>query len=101
MPFASRCISTQSAGLVAIHPIADAMADEFACFAWLLRAKAFEKFHYDPDGVFCKEVGKMGFRKGLNVNLYRFARRVSYRRLAKGRMEWYRLRKVGMLSKYR
>jgi hypothetical protein len=28
---------TQSAGLVAAHPIADALVDEFPFFAWLLR----------------------------------------------------------------
>lgn len=43
---------TQSVGLVAIHPIADQMCDEYPFFAWLLRAKAFLKFGYDPDGVF-------------------------------------------------
>lgn len=43
---------TQSAGLVAIHPIADQMCDEFPAFAWLLRAMAFDKFGYDPDHVF-------------------------------------------------
>ncbi|WP_288428627.1 hypothetical protein [uncultured Spirosoma sp.] len=43
---------THSAGLVAIHPIADALADEFGYFAWLLRAKAYERFGYDPDNVF-------------------------------------------------
>jgi len=32
---------TQSAGLVAVHPIADALADEFGVFAWRLRAEAF------------------------------------------------------------
>lgn len=45
---------TQSAGLVAIHPIADQMCDEYPFFAWLLRAGAFEKFGYDPDKVFSK-----------------------------------------------
>jgi len=43
---------TQSAGLVAVHPIADAAADEFACLAWFLRAEAFLRFGYDPDRVF-------------------------------------------------
>lgn len=43
---------THSAGLVAIHPIADAMADEYPCFSWYLRALAYIKFKYDPDGVF-------------------------------------------------
>ena len=43
---------TQSAGLVAVHPIADQMCDEYPCFSWLLRSKAFQRFGYDPDGVF-------------------------------------------------
>jgi hypothetical protein len=32
---------TQSAGLVAVHPIADGMCDEYPFFAWLLRARSF------------------------------------------------------------
>jgi|SRR5712671_5853359 len=43
---------THSAGLVAVHPIADALADEVAYFAWLLRKEAFDRFQFDPDGVF-------------------------------------------------
>ncbi len=43
---------TQAAGLVAIHPVADAAADEYAEFAWWLREKAFNRFGFDPDGVF-------------------------------------------------
>jgi hypothetical protein len=43
---------TASAGLVAIHPVADALADEVPFFAWLLRKWAFERFRFDPDGVF-------------------------------------------------
>jgi hypothetical protein len=43
---------TQSAGLVAVHPIADAICDEFASFVWLLRWEAFRLFGYDPDQVF-------------------------------------------------
>jgi hypothetical protein len=43
---------TQSAGLVAVHPIADQACDEYPAFAWLLRAMAFQKFSYDPDEVF-------------------------------------------------
>ena len=46
---------TQSAGLIAVHPFADALADEFPAFAWLLRAHAFLKFGYDPDGVLATE----------------------------------------------
>jgi hypothetical protein len=43
---------TEAAGLVAVHPIADAVADELAYFAWLLRHEAFLRFGFDPDGVF-------------------------------------------------
>jgi hypothetical protein len=43
---------SEAAGLVAIHPIADAMADEFAYFSWLLRFEAYRRFEFDPDGVF-------------------------------------------------
>jgi hypothetical protein len=43
---------TEAAGLVAIHPIADALADEVPYFAWRLRREAFDRFGLDPDGVF-------------------------------------------------
>lgn len=43
---------TQAAGLVAVHPIADALAAELDYFAWLLRYEAFVRFGFDPDGVF-------------------------------------------------
>jgi len=52
---------TQSADLVAIHPIAHALADEYFYFAWLLRYESFKRFNYDPDSVFCKEVDDFGF----------------------------------------
>jgi hypothetical protein len=52
---------TQSAGIIAIHPIADALFDEYPEFAWYLRVLAFRKFKYDPDRVFLKKVGKYGF----------------------------------------
>ena len=45
---------TESAGLVALHPIADAVADEFEEFAWWLREQAYIRFGYDPDQVFAK-----------------------------------------------
>ncbi|MBI1918406.1 MAG: hypothetical protein HYS12_27260 [Planctomycetes bacterium] len=43
---------TEAAGLVAVHPIAHALADELAYFAWLLRHEAYARFGFDPDGVF-------------------------------------------------
>ena len=53
---------SQSAGLVAVHPIADGMCDEYPFFAWLLRAEAFRRFGYDPDGVFTDSaVDQFGF----------------------------------------
>jgi len=55
------CHFTQSAGLVAVHPIADALADEFPFFTWLLRAEAFVRFKYDPDGVFSTTQNELGF----------------------------------------
>ena len=45
---------THSAGLVAIHPIAEALADEYFYFAWLLRRESFIRFNYDPDKVFLR-----------------------------------------------
>src|SRR2546421_3225725 len=46
---------THSAGLVAVHPIADALADEVPYFAWLLRREAYKRFKFDPDNVFGPE----------------------------------------------
>lgn len=55
---------TQSAGLVAIHPLADALVDEFPFFAWILRAHAFLRFGYDPDCVFSEAIDDLGFANG-------------------------------------
>ncbi len=52
---------TQSAGLVAIHPVAHALADEVAAFAWRLRAESFIRFGYDPEGAFAREPDVHGF----------------------------------------
>ena len=43
---------TQSAGLVALHPLADGLVGDCGYFARLLRYEAFKRFGYDPDGVF-------------------------------------------------
>ena len=48
---------TEIAGLVAMPPIAEALADEVPYFAWLHRREAFERFGFDPDGVFRKQPG--------------------------------------------
>jgi hypothetical protein len=55
---------TQSAGLVAVHPIADALCDEYPFFSWLLRAISFQEFGYDPDGVFLPPPDSLGFAVG-------------------------------------
>lgn len=55
---------TQSAGLVAAHPVADALGDEFPFFAWLLRGQAYVRFGYDPDGVFSAGRDDYGFASG-------------------------------------
>lgn len=52
---------TQSAGLIAAHPIADALVDEFPFFTWLLRAMAYSRFGYDPDIAFTQNVDVFGF----------------------------------------
>jgi hypothetical protein len=46
---------TQSAGLVAVHPIADALYEEEPQFAELLRKETFNRFGYDPDGLFSSQ----------------------------------------------
>lgn len=55
---------TQSAGVVATHPVADALCDEYPFFAWLLRYEAFRRFGYDPDGVFSPRQDALGFADG-------------------------------------
>jgi hypothetical protein len=55
---------TQSAGLIATHPIADALCDEFPFFAWLVRAESYRRFGYDPDGVFSSHQNQFGFAGG-------------------------------------
>ena len=55
------CHFTQSAGLVAVHPIADAMCDEFPFFTWYLRAESFRRFGYDPDFAFDGGHDSLGF----------------------------------------
>ena len=54
---------TQAAGLVAIHPVAEALKDEYFYVAWRLRREAFLRFGYDPDGVFSEHIDEYGFKK--------------------------------------
>jgi len=54
---------TQAAGLVAIHPVAEALKDECYHFAWLLRREAHLRFNYDPDAVFSGKIDEYGFGK--------------------------------------
>jgi hypothetical protein len=62
---------TQSAGLIAAHPVADALVDEFPFFAWLLRANSFLKFGYDPDRVFSAKGDEYGFSGGHKYRIIR------------------------------
>jgi hypothetical protein len=61
---------TQSAGLIATHPIADAMCDEFPFFAWLVRAESYKRFGYDPDGVFSSNQNEFGFAPGRSCEIF-------------------------------
>jgi len=54
---------TQAAGLVAIHPVAEALKDEYFYVAWRLRHEAFLRFGYDPDRVFSERIDEYGFKK--------------------------------------
>jgi hypothetical protein len=45
---------TQTAGMVAIHPIVEALYDYFPCIKRTLRARSFKEFGYDPDRYFSK-----------------------------------------------
>jgi len=61
---------TQSAGVVAVHPLADALSDEFPAFSWFLRARAFQMFGYDPDHVFTDgEIDDFGFAQGRSTQV--------------------------------
>ena len=60
---------TQSAGLIAAHPIADALADEYPFFSWFLRAHAFVRFRYDPDSVFSCVQDPLGFAVGSSCEI--------------------------------
>ena len=64
---------TQSAGVITAHPIADALCDEYPFFAWLLRAISYQKFGYDPDGVFSNDQDKFGFVIGKPCTVFRRA----------------------------
>lgn len=57
---------TQSAGLIATHPIADSLCDEFPFFAWLVRFESFRRFGYDPDAVFSSRQDEFGFAEGYS-----------------------------------
>jgi hypothetical protein len=60
---------TQSAGVVATHPVADALCDEYPFFAWLLRYEAFRRFGYDPDSVFSPRQDALGFADGRECEI--------------------------------
>ena len=55
---------SQSAGVIATHPVADALCDEYPFFTWLLRYESFRRFGYDPDGAFSSQQDALGFAEG-------------------------------------
>jgi hypothetical protein len=61
---------TQSAGVITAHPIADALCDEYPFFSWLLRALSYQKFGYDPDGVFSSKQDEFGFETGRPCKVF-------------------------------
>jgi hypothetical protein len=61
---------TQSAGLIAAHPVADALCDELPFFAWLLRFESFHRFGYDPDGVFSPHQDEFGFSDACKCEVF-------------------------------
>lgn len=53
---------TQSAGLLAAHPLIDALFDELPAIVWLFRFESYKRFGYDPDGVFTNgQIDGLGF----------------------------------------
>lgn len=52
-----------------MHPIADALVDEFPFFAWLLRSDSFRRFGYDPDGVFSPRQDELAFAAGRSCEI--------------------------------
>jgi hypothetical protein len=61
---------TQSAGLIAVHPMIDALFDEIPAIAWLYRHRSFQLFGYDPMNVFSKsEVNELGFVDGSDCEI--------------------------------
>ena len=68
-PVKNRRRFTQSAGLVAIHPVAEAPEDEQFHSAWLLGHEAFPGFDCDPDAIFSEEIGDYGFRELMRTKI--------------------------------
>ena len=52
---------TQTAGIVAVHPVVQEVYDHYACIRRTLRARSFIEFQYDPDHYFAKGRRHNGF----------------------------------------
>ena len=62
---------TQAAGVVAAHPIADALCEEDEDFTAMLRAESFKRFGYDPDCIFSSEPhDKFGFVSPFKTKIF-------------------------------
>jgi len=46
---------TQSAGLVAVHPVVYHLTGQFPCIVWTLRARSFMRFNHDPANYFAPQ----------------------------------------------
>ncbi len=60
---------TQSAGLIAVHPILDSICDEIPAFSWVMRFRSWQKFGYDPDKAFSNNIDTYGFDIERNIKL--------------------------------
>jgi hypothetical protein len=49
--------------------VADSLCDELPLFAWRLRAEAFIRFGYDPDGVFTERRDSYDFGAGYSTKV--------------------------------
>jgi len=54
---------TQAAELVAIHPVAEALKDEYFYVAWRLRHTVFLRFGCHSDRVSSERIDERGFKK--------------------------------------
>ena len=68
---------TQSAGLIAVHPLFDRAIEIYPEIALTMRLEAMQRFSYDPDGAFGGgPINRYGFTKGV-VPLVRYSKAIT------------------------